>query len=561
MIQRCSARTSAVLGALAVITLRPTGVTAQFTAPPPPAAYALTGVTVVQADGSQISDVNIVIRGAFLEAMGAGVEIPPGAKVLEGDSLMVYPGLIDAQGGVEFEFPESEAGDEVLSWDPPRRRQGFQPHRRVAEHLTVDGDDLKTQRNNGIVAAAVHPSNALMPGRGATVLLRKNAAGAELVLSPDLGVVMAFHGGQGAYPGTLMGIIAFMRQSFEDARRHSVLLAEYSRDPRQLTAPPWDPDYAVLQGVMSGNVPVFFEADLARDIHRVMGLAEEYSFRPIIVGGDEAWKLADELRAREVPVLVSTDFPRPQRWSPAEAEEDSSVQREEPQLDPEALREKERLENLYANAARLAEAGVAFALTSGGRDDLLEGVRKAIEYGLPEDRALRAVTTTPAELLGLSHLLRIEQGMAATFIVTSGPLFEEETRVVYTFVEGALEEGAPVGGGGGEAPLVDLSGSWEMTTVSEQGTFTSMVTLRQSGASFSGTSQTDFGAGQIQDGIVSGNNVSFTLVLQFGGQSVEMEFSGSAEAESASGTAVGFGDSTMNWTAKKVSGPGEGNNP
>ncbi len=256
-----------------------------------------------------------------------------------------------------------------------------------------------------------------------------------------------------------------------------------------------------------------------------------------------------------------TDFPRPQRWSPAEAEEDSSVQREEPQLDPEALREKERLENLYANAARLAEAGVAFALTSGGRDDLLEGVRKAIEYGLPEDRALRAVTTTPAELLGLSHLLRIEQGMAATFIVTSGPLFEEETRVVYTFVEGALEEGAPVGGGGGEAPLVDLSGSWEMTTVSEQGTFTSMVTLRQSGASFSGTSQTDFGAGQIQDGIVSGNNVSFTLVLQFGGQSVEMEFSGSAEAESASGTAVGFGDSTMNWTAKKVSGPGEGNNP
>jgi imidazolonepropionase-like amidohydrolase len=534
-------------------------VAAQFTVPPPPAAYALTGVTVVQADGRQISDVNIVIRGAFLEAMGADVEIPPGTKVLEGDSLLVYPGLIDAQGGVDFEFPETEDGDEVLSWDPPRSRQGFQPHRRVAEHLTVNGDDLTEHRNNGIVAAAVHPSNALMPGRGTAVLLRKNAAGADLVLDPDLGVVMAFRGGQGAYPSTLMGIIAFMRQSFEDARRHGLQIEAYSRDPRGLTTPAWDTDYAVLREVMAGDVPVFFEADLARDIHRVLGLAEEYGFRSIIVGGDEAWKLADELRDREVPVLVSMDFPRPLRWSPAEAEEDSSVQREEPSLDPEALREKERLEDLYANAARLAEAGVAFALTSGARDNLLEGVRKAIEYGLSEEAALHAVTTTPAELLGLSHLPRIEQGMAATFIVTSGPLFEEETRVVYTFVEGALEEGAPVGGGGGEAPLVDLSGSWEMTTESQQGTFTSMVTLRQSGTSFSGTSQADFGTGKIQNGIVSGNNVSFTLVLQFGGQSVEMEFSGSAEAGSASGTAVGFGGSTMNWKARKVSGPGEGN--
>ncbi len=558
MIQRCPAMTCAVLAALAV-TLCPQVVTAQFTGSPPPATYVLSGVTVVRSDGSRISDVNIVIRGAFLDAMGADVEIPPGAKVLEGDSLMVYPGMIDAHGGVDFEFPEPENDDEALSWDPPRWRQGFQPHRRVADHLTVDGDDLEEQRNNGIIAAAVHPSSALMPGRGATVLLRKNAAGTELVLNPELGVVMAFRGGQGAYPGTLMGMIAFIRQSFEDARHHGVLLAEYSRDPRQLTVPRWDPDYAVLEEVMAGDVPVFFEADLARDIRRVLGLAEEYGFKPIIVGGDEAWKLADELGAREIPVLVSADFPRPQRWKPPEADEDTSIQREELQLDPEALREKERLEDLYANAARLAEAGVTFALTSGGRDDLLEGVRKAMEYGLSEDAALRAVTTTPAELLGLGHILRIEAGMAATFIVTSGPLFEEETRIVYTFVEGALEEGAPVVGEGSEAPLVDLSGTWEMTTESQQGTFTSTVTLRQSGASFSGTSQTDFGTGQIQNGTVSGNQLSFTLMLDFGGQSIEMEFSGSAEGESASGTAVGFGGSTMNWTARKVSGPGEGN--
>jgi imidazolonepropionase-like amidohydrolase len=124
-------------------------------------------------------------------------------------------------------------------------------------------------------------------------------------------------------------------------------------------------------------------------------------------------------------------------------EEPDTAEAQEPEpLDAAEEREKQRLEDIYANAGRLAQAGVSLALTSGGGEaDLLEGARKAIEYGLTEEQAVAALTSTPASLLGVGYLARVEEQMPATFVVTDGPLFDEDTKILYTFVEGELEEG------------------------------------------------------------------------------------------------------------------------
>jgi imidazolonepropionase-like amidohydrolase len=119
------------------------------------------------------------------------------------------------------------------------------------------------------------------------------------------------------------------------------------------------------------------------------------------------------------------------------------------ELSPAAAREKKRLEDAYANPSRLVASGVTVALTSGGGEgDLRKGVARAIQYGLSEAEALAAVTTTPATLLGIPGVIRLGQGMAATFVVADGPLFEEETGIRYTFVEGELERGGPAQEGG-----------------------------------------------------------------------------------------------------------------
>ncbi|MFP4623840.1 MAG: hypothetical protein ACLFRX_06650, partial [Gemmatimonadota bacterium] len=307
-----------VLAGLIALCALPSSAAAQYEAVPRPAAYALEDVTVVQADGRREEGVTVVVRGGLIEALGRGVVVPADAERLEGDSLVVYPGVIDAQGEAGYEYPQPEIDRRrVEAWNAPRELQGFTPSRRVVAHLTVDGGDVAAQRRAGIVAGAVHPRGAMMPGRGTLVLYRADAATADrLVVEPELGPTITFRGGQGVYPATLFGTTAFIRQAFEDARHRARAAEAHARDPRRMTTPVYDPDYAVLADVLDGGAPVFFEADEAADILRALRFGDELGFRPIVVGGAEAWKVTDELKRRDVPVLVSADFGTPRQWDP-----------------------------------------------------------------------------------------------------------------------------------------------------------------------------------------------------------------------------------------------------
>lgn len=550
----------------------PSGLAAQFSEPPTPAAYALQGVTVVRADGSRLAGVNLVIRKGRIAELGPNAAIPADAKLLEGDSLYVYPGFIDAAGKADYEFPETKLErSEVASWNPPREAQSFMPHRRVADHLRATGPNVADQRKQGIVAAAVHPDGRLMPGRAALLVFRKDAETPEdLVARPALGPLMSFQGAPGVYPATLFAVIAFYRQMFENAKHHAAQVRAHSANPAAAPPPAWDPDLEVVGELMDGRTPVFFAADRGRDIQRVLKLAAEYGFRPIIVGGEEAWKVADDLKAANVPVLVSLDFPKPERWKPekkkeeepeaaepgdGDQEQDETAAQDE-ELDAGALREKQRIEEIYANAGRLAAAGVPFALTSGGgKADLREGARKAIEYGLSEPEALKALSATPASLLGLAPMVRIDRGRPANLIVSDGPLFAEETEIRYTFVEGALEKGEDKKAAG-EAPAVVVTGTWEVSIETPEESFAVTMTLKQEGSSFSGTMVTPFGEATVKEGVVSGNTVTFTVVVGTGDESLTVELEGKVEGDEASGTGEAP-DGSFTWTAKRTSGPEE----
>ncbi|MFW5947774.1 MAG: hypothetical protein ACOCUW_04715, partial [Gemmatimonadota bacterium] len=198
---------AAVLASAAVFGVAGSG-SAQYVDVPRPPAYALEDVTVVQPDGRRLEAVTVVVRGPLIEAMGRDVAVPADAEVLAGDSLVVYPGLIDADGDADFEFPEPEIDrEQVELWDAPREIQGFMPARQVAGYLEATGEDLASARREGIVAAAVHPRGAMMGGRGALLLFRPDAGTPDrLVLDAALGPRFEFRGGPGVYPGTLFGV-------------------------------------------------------------------------------------------------------------------------------------------------------------------------------------------------------------------------------------------------------------------------------------------------------------------------------------------------------------------
>lgn len=547
-------RRGAPAAVLALLTLAG-GLRAQHAEPPSPAAYALEDATVVRPDASPLTGVTVVVRDATIRALGPDVDVPDDARVLEGDSLRVYPGMVDAEGEPRFAFPEpEEEGEPPAAWNPGRRDQGLMTHRRAVDALTATGSDVRGAREDGVVASAVLPGDAALAGHGALLLHRKDAsAPAGLVLRPELGPVMAFEPTGQVYPSTHFGVVAFLRQTLEDAERHARLAEAHETSPRGMAAPRWDPDLAPLAEATDGGPRVFFRADRASDIRQAVELAERHGFRIAVVGGLEAWRVADLLAERDVPVLVSTDFPEPTRWDPedgsasadtasggpeAGAAPDTAESGEE--LPPEVLREKRRIEDAWANASRLVEAGVTVALTSGGGEaDLREGAAKAVENGLDEAAALRALTTVPARLLGAPWLARIESGSPATFVVADGPLLEEGTSVAYTFVEGRLEEGTVPGQAPEEPPAVDVSGTWQAEVDGSMGTLEATLVLEQDDGRLQGRMETDFGTLDVTGGTVSGREISFTAVIEAGGETAELSFSGTVEGDEMSGSGSG----------------------
>jgi len=202
---------------------------------------------------------------------------------------------------------------------------------------------------------------------------------------------------------------------------------------------------------------------------------------------------------------------------------------------------------------------VTFALTSGGgKADLRKGVRKVMEYGLSEEDALRALTLTPAELLGVPALARLEPGLAATFVVTDGPLFDEDTAVRYTLVEGEVEkgkEGGKAGAAGEEPPTVDVTGKWELVGTAEGMSIPFSMTLTQEGATVTGRlSNPDMGNAEVRNGVISGNRFTFTLVLTAGPESMEARAEATVEGDVITGSGSGeMGSFTFRATRK----PGE----
>lgn len=546
---------SAVLALAGAALLLPTAAEAQFTEPPPPAAYALRNVTIVRGDGSTETGQTIVIRANRIEAIGRNAAIPADARVLAGDSLYVYPGLIDAAGTLKFEQPRDTTNrSQVRSWAPPRTTQGFLPSRRVLDYMTPTGADGADLRKKGIVALAVHPplGEPLMPGRGALILLRRDAATTqELVIQPTLAPLMTLRGGRGVYPNTGMAVLSWYRQAFLDAQRQLQLNADAS-GPGPSS---FDGDMAILQDLLRTQGRVYIAANTADEIRRALGLAAEFNLKPVIVGGTEAWKVAADLRTRNVPVLVNVDFTKPRRWKPDEKPAEGETP--EP-LEPAAVREKKQLEDAYANAGRLAQAGVTFALVSGARADLREGARKAVEYGLSESDALRALTVTPAVLLDVPQLARVQTGGTATLLVTDAPLLSKESRILYTFVEGSLERGADQrrrtnGAGAADSAAVNAAGTWRVEFTSADAPMRELtLQLTQEGTTVGGTMQSPQGEMSL-NGSVEGSELRLSGTFAAGGQSIPIEIIGTISGDEMTGAVkTSFGD--LEFTARRSGG-------
>lgn len=427
-------------------------------------AYAITNVTIHHADGAVVENGTIVWRNGVIESIGSRVSVPFDAYEIDGgDSLHVYPGFIDglAMWGSP-DLPKDLKRPEDPG-NPGYERAGIQPERIASEHLNSDDKALKTAMEHGFTTAALGFKGYMMAGQPEIFML-SNKNTADGLYKRQIGLQSSFDeapGGwsNGAYPSTVMGVMARFKQLMFDAEALMNHLQYFEQNP-EMTPPNRDAVLESLFPVLNQEKPVFFEADTRIEIEKMLWLKAQFDFDVVLVSGKEAYTMADELARRDIPVLASVELPDAPEWyakqkkdeeSDAEDSDDEEKDDEDSDDTEEELTEEEqhyRERQLEAYLARvqniknLREAGVKVGFSSNGLKlkELNKHIKVLLDEGeLSEEELLTLMTTGTAEILGIAQTAgTLEEGNLAAFSVFTKPFTEEKTKVKHVISNGVI---------------------------------------------------------------------------------------------------------------------------
>lgn len=410
----------------------PSGAAAQLGSynplPGPQGTVAIRNARIVPVSGAVIPAGTIVISGGRITAMGSNASIPAGAQVIDGSGLHVYPGMMDAGTSMGLsEIPQGASStvdnSETGRFNPNAQAlNGFNPH---SAHIGVT-------RVVGITQVVSRPSGGLISGQ-AGIFQLAGATAPEMAMVPNAALVIqlpssgfggGFGGGRAGAAGNTQEVnrtremqLDSIRTILADARAYGTAHAAWRSD-RNLPRPRHDVVLESLLPVIGGAMPVIFPADRAADIRAAITFAEELKLKPIIMGGRDAVTVAALLKEKQVPVILTGVMDLPSR-------ED----------DPYDIN--------WTAPARLAAAGVKFAITSGDAGaevrNLPYHAGMAAAFGLAHDDALKSVTLWPAEIFGIADRVgSLEVGKVANLVVTTGDMLEARTETRYLFIDGRM---------------------------------------------------------------------------------------------------------------------------
>jgi imidazolonepropionase-like amidohydrolase len=397
----------------------------------PPTTYAITHAKIFTLAGNPIEDGTLVIRDGKIAAVGASVDVPAGAQVIDAKGLQVYPGLFDPItqmglreiGAVSATVDSSETGS-------------FNPDVVAATAVSPSSEHIPVTRASGITEVLAVPGSGGFDSGGSRGVLGGQASVIhlsgwtieEMALKKSAAMVLNWP----RFETRTFDLETFTRKEkpFSEAKQeYDKQVNElsdwldrarhYSQAMEKSSAAKFDRDLKLeaLVPVIRGELPLLIFADRAREIRNAVEFCDKQNLRMILAGGDEAYKVKDLLRSKAIPVIL-----RPMLTLP--------------------LDEDDAYDRLLSQPAELAAAGVQFAFGSFDNSfarRLGQNAANAVAYGLPYDEALRAVTVYPAQILGLGNQIgTLETGKIANVIVTNGDPLEVTTDVRYLFIRGQL---------------------------------------------------------------------------------------------------------------------------
>jgi imidazolonepropionase-like amidohydrolase len=398
-----------------------------FNPPPgPQGTFAIRGGHIVTVSGADIPNGTVVISGGKITAVGANVQAPPNAQIIDASGLMVYPGMIETGSSVGL----SEIGQGAVATVDIQEVGSFNPNAQAFYGIDPHSAHVGVARVVGITTVVSRPTGGIMSGQAALINLAGDTP-PKMAVVPRVALVIELprsgFGGRGfARAAAQQGSSAdanrirqlqmdSLRSMLRDADAYGKAQAAYAKD-KTLPRPAHDVVLESMLPALAGQMPVIFPADRANDIRDAVTFAEEMHLKPIIMGGQEAPVVAGFLKQHNVPIIVTAVMHLPSR-------ED----------DPYDIN--------YSIPAKLAAAGVQFAISTGDRGSEIRtlpyNAGMAAANGLSKTDALKSVTLWPAQIFGVGDKMgSLDVGKMANVVVTTGDILEAKTDTKYLFIDG-----------------------------------------------------------------------------------------------------------------------------
>ncbi|MTI40669.1 amidohydrolase family protein [Fulvivirga lutimaris] len=388
-------------------------------------AYAFTNGTIVVDYQNTVQNGTMLIRDGKIEQVGSGISVPAGYTIIDLKGNYVYPSIIDPY--TNYGMPKEE-GRGGFSWGGPEQiytktkgpfngNEAIKAEFNAAENFSVDKKTASGLRENGFGTVLTFRADGIARGTSALVTLDESSDN-NVVLNSSAAAHYSFTKGSSkqSYPISTMGFIALMRQTYLDAKWY-----------KTLNPPPFK-DLSLESFNKAQSLPQIYDTKGWLEILRADKLGDEFGVQYIIKGGGDEYQRIDEVKATRAKLIIPLNYPAAfDVDNPLDAKEVSLADMKHWELAP-------------GNAAALAKNGIEFAFTADGLSsakDYLPNVRKAVEYGLSEQAALRAMTYTPASLLKATDQVgSLEKGKLANFIITSKSIFDDKASILENWVQG-----------------------------------------------------------------------------------------------------------------------------
>lgn len=379
---------------------------------------ALVGGTVHTITGEELTGATVLFAGGKITAVGREVAYPPGTEVIDVSGKHVYPGLFDGYSNLGL----TEIGA-VRATNDLTESGRINPNARAEVAINPESELLPVTRANGVTTALTVPEGGVISGTAALIHLDGwtweemtfQAPTALIVNWPQMTTQRAWWvtETEEEQKKNRERNLKELAQAFKDARAYWTAKKAAVQNGKTI---PTDMRWEAMVSVFDGKLPVLVMANNLQQIQAAVAWAEDEKIKIIIGGGYDAWRAAELLKAKNIPVLAGGILRTP-------------------------FRRYEDYDMPFTLPAKLHAAGVQFAITGDGgasnERNLPYHAAMAAAYGLPKDVALKAITMFPAQIFGVADRVgSLDVGKDATLIVTTGDPLEITSNVEMEFIQG-----------------------------------------------------------------------------------------------------------------------------